>query len=188
MEINHDHNTIALSPAQRLAKIFVCALYVRIAWDRAHRPVSDGDPHKVDAVARHLSKVTFGNPAAPVSLESAFGFAAAKSLAEGVLCGLSAIMIPCGSASLTINDVLRSRLKDGRRYPRLKDEPSSKIYTSDLLAAEVELQTITTFELGHQARRCSICQARQERDRRDRGLREVGQHHDGGIAGWRHTK
>jgi len=127
MEIDHDLDALAICPVKGFRQPVVCALHVRLTVDGTHGPVPNGYPDHVDAVTLHLGEVAFGDPAAPVGLETVGSFTAAQSLAEGVLChevSWNSLLIS-RRHWLTIHDVAGSCFEYAGSDPRLEDEPAA---------------------------------------------------------------
>lgn len=128
MQINHDLQTRALGPVQRLTQFLICALHKRLAVNRNHTPVPDGNAHVIESCAGDLAEVVLCDEGIPMLGQDALGLISSKDLGK---CELVHGRV---SLELAWSD------------PWLEDKPAAEIDSTDFLVV-VELEVLAFLEV-----------------------------------------
>lgn len=113
------------SPTDSFAKEVISTLHVWASVFLRDCPVPDWNAYKIQTNAGDFAEVLFGNPAAPMVVKATVCFILAEGFTKGILwTTISSAGCVALAITLTIHHIIWSILKEGRRYPWLKHEPS----------------------------------------------------------------
>lgn len=124
MKIKHDFEACTSGPANSLIQNRQLALDIRVTIQRRYGPVANGNSDMVQARGRDSVEVALGDPRVPVVGQTRRCF----GLAEGL------------RVRIFVDDRLGVGpfTEDGRRDPRLEDEPASQIHASHFIVVVIE--------------------------------------------------
>jgi hypothetical protein len=127
MKVEHNLQSRIPCPANSLVENWKLSLNVWISIKRSYSPVTYGNSNVIQTDRSYLLEVCLCDPCIPVLFQLILSSSLSQCLCEGVLVHDSTTVCP--------------RCEEGRRNPRLKDEPTSKIDTTHLVIVVVEAQS-----------------------------------------------